>query len=86
MTDTIFLVDAGGTRAKRGAGAGIAETQAYRITAPGPTAARDRGRAPQPDGQCDRVVAEAAAWAVSASGCSPRRRIASCTGGRPVYQ
>jgi len=39
MTDTSFLVDAGGTRAKRGAGDGIAETQAFRITAPGPSAA-----------------------------------------------
>jgi hypothetical protein len=39
MTDTSFLVDAGGTRAKRGAGDGIAETRAFRITAPGPSAA-----------------------------------------------
>jgi hypothetical protein len=39
MTDTIFLVDAGGTRSKRGATGGVTETHAYRITAPGPSAA-----------------------------------------------
>jgi hypothetical protein len=39
MTDTTFMVDAGGTRARRGAGHGVAETRAFRITAPGPSAA-----------------------------------------------
>jgi len=39
MTDTRFMVEAGGTRSPLNTTHGVEVTRSYRITAPGPTAA-----------------------------------------------